>query len=110
MLAHESHEGCRIRLPIRRESLEVLEDRADAGGPEQRDGVLGVFVEVGVEYTLIHEIGLPLDWEEQPAEIMQLQDLKAIRLLSDRLFDRPGVFVELLFTARARYTVNVLMR
>jgi hypothetical protein len=37
---------------------------------------------------------------------MQLQDLKAIRLLSDRLFDRPGVFVELLFTARARYTVT----
>jgi len=37
---------------------------------------------------------------------MQLQDLKAIRLLSDRFFDRPGVFVELLFTARARYTVT----
>ena len=31
----------------------------DAGLDEQRHGILGVFVEVGVEDALIHEVGFP---------------------------------------------------
>src|SRR5262250_2095542 len=47
MLADEPDEGLRVRLPVRRETLEILEDRVEAGLSEDRDRVLGVFVEVG---------------------------------------------------------------
>src|SRR6478609_7248442 len=64
MLAHKCHEGCRIGLPVLWESFEILEDCRNARGGEQRNSVLGVFVEVGVENALVHEIGFPFDGEQ----------------------------------------------
>src|SRR6202020_189598 len=71
MLANECYEGRRIGLPVHRESLKIFEDSRNARGGEQRDSVLGVFVEVGVENTLVHEVGFPIDGKQQPAEVMQ---------------------------------------
>src|ERR1700722_8212632 len=71
MLANEGHERGRIGLPIHRESLEIFEDSRNARGGEQRDSVLGVFVEVGVENALVHEVGFPIDGKHQPAQVVQ---------------------------------------
>src|ERR1700730_2115655 len=63
MISHELYERWGVGLPVRREPIEVLEHGSEAGRTEKRDCVFGVFVEVGVEDTLIHEIGLSLDRE-----------------------------------------------
>jgi hypothetical protein len=79
----ELDERRRVRLPVLREALQVLEDRVDAVLREERHGVLGVLVEVGVEDALIHEVGVLADVEEHPAEVVQLENSKAIRKARD---------------------------
>ena len=46
---------------------------------EQGHSILGVLVKVGIEDALIHEVGLTLDWEQHPAQIMQLKRRQADR-------------------------------
>ena len=59
-------------LPVLRETLEILEHCPQAGGGEHFHRVLGIFIEVGVENALIHEIGFPFDGKQHPAQVMQL--------------------------------------
>ena len=42
-------------------AFKVFEDRVDAVLREERNGVLGVLVEVGIEDALIHEVGFRTD-------------------------------------------------
>ena len=83
-----------IRFPVYRKALEVFEDRINAGGPEEGHGILGIFVEVGVEDALIHKVGFPVDWKEDPAQIVQLEHGEAVRLVGYCLLDVLGVLVE----------------
>src|SRR5262245_9133117 len=55
VVADELDERFRVRFPVRRKPLEVLENRVDAGLSEESDRILGVFVEIGVEDPLVHE-------------------------------------------------------
>jgi hypothetical protein len=82
MFADEVDERRRVRLPIQRESFELLENRIDARGFEQFDRVLGVLVEVGIENTLIHEVLVGADIEQYPAKVMQLERAGACGLAS----------------------------
>src|SRR3954454_16383108 len=100
VLANELDEGRSIRLPVRRKALEVLEDGVDAVLRKERHSILGVFVKIGVEDALIHEIGLPFDREENPAQVVQLKHGEAVRLLRYGLLDVSGVLVEYIFPAR----------
>src|SRR4029077_10064324 len=99
MLANELDECGSIRFPVRRKALKVFEDRIDAISPEEGHGILGVLVKVSVKDTLIHKVGFPVDWEEHPAQIVELEHGEAVRLIRHRLFDVPSVLVEHLFTA-----------
>jgi hypothetical protein len=49
MISHELYECGRVGLPVCREAFEVLEHGVQAGCAEQRDRVLSVLVEIGVE-------------------------------------------------------------
>ena len=62
-----------VRLPVLRPTFEVDEHRGDAGLDEQRHRVLEIFVEIGVEDALIHEVHARADIEQHPAEVVQLQ-------------------------------------
>ena len=73
MLADELNECRKVRFPILGKALEVFEDSNKTRGPENCNGILGVFVEVRVEDALIQEVGLPVDLEEVPAQIVQLE-------------------------------------
>src|SRR3954449_4232520 len=53
VFADELDEGWRIRFPVDREPFEVLEHGVDSGLREELNGILGVFVEIGVEDALI---------------------------------------------------------
>src|SRR5215813_3788043 len=67
----ELDERFRVRFPVRRKPFEVLENRVDAGLREESYRVLGVFVEIGVEDSLIHEPRVVV--EEYPAQVVELE-------------------------------------
>ena len=100
LLANELDEGWSIRLPVRRKALEVFEDGVDAVLRKECHSILGVFVKIGVEDALIHEVGLPFDREENPAQVVQLEHCEAVRLVRYGLLDVSGVLVEYIFPAR----------
>ena len=87
VLPDEFDEGRGVRLPIFGEPFEVLEDRVDAVFREERHGVLGVLIEVGVEDALIHEVRLRTDVEEHPAQVVQLEHLERVGQAGDGLLD-----------------------
>ena len=71
MFAHEFDECRSVRLPIHREALKIFEDRVDAGLFEESDCVFGIFVEVSIEYPLVHEIRIAADVEEDPSQVVK---------------------------------------
>src|SRR5688500_18270789 len=99
MLTNEPHECFRIGVPVFREALEIFEDSSEAGSHKESHGVLGVFVKIGVENTLIHEVRLAFDWKQQPPEVVQFECGKVVRGGSHRRLDFPGVLVKRRLTA-----------
>ena len=99
VFTNELDERWRIRLPIRRKVLEVFEDRSEAEIREEAHRVLCVFVEVGVEDALIHEVGLPFYREENPAQVMQFEYRETVGRSCHRLLDVFGVLVEHVFSS-----------
>ena len=68
---------------------------------EERDRVLGVLVEIGVEDALIHEVGVPADVEEHPAQVVQLEYREGIGQPRDGILDVLAVLADGLLRARA---------
>src|SRR6185503_16690914 len=94
MLADELDKCRGVRLPILRKALQILENGAETGCRKNCDRILRVFVEVGVEDAHVLEVSIPLDLEEIPSEVMQLEHGEDVRLTGHRLLDVLGVFVE----------------
>src|SRR5688572_21840133 len=100
VIAHELDEALWVCIPVLRESFEILEDRDQARRAKEGYCVLGVLVEVGVEDTDVLEIGVALDLEEIPAQVVQLERRERIRLFRDGLLDVLRVRVAVLLLAR----------
>src|SRR3954469_25337665 len=100
VLADEREESRRVGLPVQGEALQVLEHRIDVVLGEERDRILGVLVEIGVEDALIHEVGLMADIEEHPPEVMQLEHSEAIRQALDGVLDLVAVLTDGLLRTR----------
>src|SRR6185436_1016171 len=94
MLADKLDEILRLGFPIFGKAFEVFENSINAGGREERHSVLGVLVEVCVEDALIHEVGLPVDRKEDPAQVVQLEHGETVRLRRYGLLDVFGILVE----------------
>src|SRR5215831_14622359 len=71
MVPDELNERFRVRFPVHRKPFEVLENCIDAGLCKESYRVLGVFVEIGVEDSLVHEPRVVV--EEHPAQVMELE-------------------------------------
>ena len=99
VLADELDEFLRLGFPILGEAFEVFEDGMNTSGREESYCILGVFVEVCVEDALILEVGLPVDLEDLPAQIVQLERGEAVWVLGNRFLNRLGVFVAGFLTA-----------
>src|SRR3954471_21631412 len=80
VLANEFDESRRIRLPVFGKTLKVFKNGADAELCEQRHCILGVLIEVGVEDTLIHEVGFTLDRKQNPPQVVELEHGQTVRL------------------------------
>jgi len=72
MVTDEFGERRRTDLPILWQANKVLKDRHGHECGKEGHRIPGVFVEVGVEDTLIHEVELPFDRKEHAAWVMQL--------------------------------------
>src|SRR3954465_14434719 len=99
MVADKFDERRRIGLPILGETIEVFENRIDACRTEKSYRILGVFVEVRVEDTLILKVGFSVDFENLPAQIVQLEHGEAVWLLGHRFLDLSGMLVDSRFAA-----------
>src|ERR1700683_1297086 len=73
MFAHEPNERWRVRFPIWREALKVLEDCIDAGLFKESDCIFGIFIKVSIEYALVHEIRISTDLEKDPSQVVELE-------------------------------------
>ena len=93
------HECLRFGLPILGKALEVFEDGINASGREESYCILSVFVEVCVEDALILEVGLPINLEDLPAQIVQLERREALWILGYCFFNLLGMFVTGFLTA-----------
>src|SRR3954453_3161620 len=68
--------------------------------PEQGDCVLRIAVEVGVEYALIHEVGLVPDREQHPSQVVELQRGEDVRVRRNGSLDRLAVRANVLLGPR----------
>src|SRR3954469_20051326 len=94
VVANELDESRRIRLPVFGKALEVFKNGADAQLCEQSHCILGVLIKVGVENTLIHEVGLTIDRKENPPQVVEFEHGQTVRLALHGLFDVSGVVVK----------------
>ena len=90
--------GC-VRLPVLGEAFKIGEDGGDSCFDEESDGVFEIFVEVGVEDSLIHEVKARADVEENPAKIVKLQRREDIGSAFDGVFDLLAVVADCLLAA-----------
>lgn len=56
MFAEEPDNGGYVRLPVLGPAFEIGEDGRDTRFDEQSDCVFEIFVEVGIEDALVHEV------------------------------------------------------
>src|SRR5947209_19487993 len=86
VFSNELDESRRIRLPVFGKSLEVFKNGADAELCEQRHCILGVLIEVGVEDTLIDEVGFTIDGKQNPPQVVEFEHGQTVRLARHGLF------------------------
>src|SRR5260370_28245790 len=91
MVTKELNHSRKICFPIVRPALQVHEYRGDAGFQEECYGIFKVFVEIGIEDALVHEMRSRTDVKNNPAKVMQSERRKHIRLTRDRRLDRRTV-------------------
>src|SRR5437667_5214609 len=89
-----------VSFPILWKSFKIFEDRVDAILREESHGVLCVLIEVSIENALIHEVGLIVDVEEHPAQVMQLEHFEGLGKTRDRFFNLLTIRTDGLLTLR----------
>src|SRR5215471_11281097 len=95
----ELDDAVRVGLPVLRPALEVHEYGGDSGLEEDRERVLEILVEIGIEDPLIHEVQARADVEQDPTEIVELERSENGRIALDRLLDRLRVVADGLLAA-----------
>src|SRR3954452_5360157 len=80
MLVKELGDRGYVCLPVLRKSFEVCKNSRDARLGEEHDRVVNIFVKIGVENALIHEMQPRADIEKDPAKIVELERRKDKRI------------------------------
>ena len=80
VIAYELYKAGRVRLPIFRKAFETFKRRRQASFAEQRDGVVGILVEIGIEHSLIHNVRLATDIEQHPSQGSEALTGKIVRV------------------------------
>src|SRR5262249_35088019 len=88
-----------IGLPILGKPFQIFEGSVQAPLGEYCDRVIGVLVEISVEYSLVHEIRLTSDVEEHPLQIVEFKGSQEGRILLQRLFNLVRIFAHRWFSS-----------
>ena len=99
MRAEEFDDCVEVRLPVLRPPFKVCEHRGDAGFDEEGHCIFEVFIEVGVEDALIHEVKPRADVEQDPAEIMELERSENVRIALDRCLNALSILADCILPA-----------
>src|SRR5215470_14339951 len=99
MFCNKLRERGRVRLPIFWESFKVLENRVYAVFRKQGYRVLGVPVEISVEDSLVHAVGLLADVEQNPSKVVELETCESVGHIGDRLLHRLSVRTDRLLSS-----------
>jgi hypothetical protein len=71
VFAHKFNERRSVRFPILWETLEIFEDCVESSPCKYSDSVFGVLVEISVKYSLVHEISVAPDVEQDPSQVVK---------------------------------------
>src|SRR5262249_37226687 len=93
-------ECLRICLPIFRKAFEIFENCVYTRTAENCDSVFGILIKGRIEDSLIHEVRLTVNWEEYPAEIVQLERSEDVGISGDRRLDSLRVLMKSSFATR----------
>src|SRR3954451_3138192 len=89
-----------VRLPVLGKTFKVLENCVHSDLLEQGYCVLGVLVEICIEYPLIHEVSVFSNVKQNPSQIVQLESFKGIRHVPNRCLDGLAVGTDRAFSSR----------
>ena len=100
VVAEKLDYGRRIGRVVCGPPFEGLKGRLDARLPEEVRGILAVFIEIGIEDGLVHQVVLPVNGEDQPPQVVCLEDRERGRIICDCFLYDFGVVVDVLFPSR----------
>src|SRR5205809_588258 len=92
--------GRRIGRVVRRPPFESLKGGLDARLPEEERRIFAVFIEIGIEDTLVHHVALTLDGEDHPSQIMRFEYGEGGGIVCDCFLYDLGMVVYVLFPSR----------
>src|SRR5215217_9523553 len=99
MITHKLYESWRIGFPIHRKPFQILEHGGEPRGAKNRNGIFGVFVKIGVEIPLIHEVGFATDVKENPSKVMEFERSENRGIFCYRFLNYVTMFAYYLFSA-----------
>src|SRR5271170_2088970 len=100
VFAKELDECWYVRLPVLGETLKVLENCVHSDFFKQGYRILGVLVEICIEDSLIHEVRVHSNIEENPSQVVELECRKCIGHVRNRSLDGLAVGADLFFSSR----------
>src|SRR5262245_10490624 len=100
VIANELRKCRDISLPVLGKPFQIFEGGVQAPLAEYCDGIIGVLVEISVEYPLVHEIRLTSDVEEDPLQIVEFKGNQEGWIPLHRLFNLVRIGAHRSFSSR----------
>src|SRR3954447_5703461 len=100
VFANKLDECWNVRLPVLGKTFKVLEHCVHSDLLKQGYCILGVLVEICIEDSLIHEIRVLSNIEENPSQVVKLERCKCIGHIRNRSLDGLAVGADRFFSSR----------
>src|SRR4051812_45826577 len=85
VVANKLYECWNVGLPIFWKAFKIFKSGRHSGFREKSDGIIGVFIKIGIEYALVHEILITADIEQDPLQVVEFQRCEEERIRFHRL-------------------------
>src|SRR5438552_1205135 len=100
VVAEKLDDGFWIGRVVLRPALQGFKSCLDSRPSEQERGIFAIFIEIGIEDALVHQVLLALDGEDHPPQIVRLEYAENGRIICDGFLHDLGILVQVLFPSR----------
>src|SRR4030081_1111868 len=100
VFTNELDESWYVRLPVLGKTFKVLENCVHADLFEKGYCILGVLVEICIEDSLVHEVRVLSNIEENPPKVVQLERFQYIGYVCNRFLDGLAVAADRVLSSR----------